>query len=92
MWNYTIVGKIHQMDLKVAKVNRRFKFRYLVEKDSSVWLKRKLQDAVIKELEKRSDKGYPWFGDAVEVITPTCTLTMCVPYPEEREPQMELFE
>jgi len=87
MWRCQIVGKVNKIDGSVAKVNRWFDGQaYLDHTFPSDFV---LQGLVIKELEKRKDKGFPWCGDAVNVITPSgMTHIIEIPYSWERQQRL----
>lgn len=70
-WPCRMQGSINKIDGKIARVDRIF------EGAGDV------RAAALITLAKRKDKGSPWYGDAIEVITPLGqTVIVEVPWPE----------
>lgn len=73
-WECQLIGKINTIDGKVRTVNRYF--------DGSGDVVSKAREC----LAKRKDKGAPWYGDAVMVITPLSQRVIVdIPWPGEED-------
>lgn len=61
---YRVIGKIHTMDGKKHVVTRRFTsiFATYHTRESEI-----ISDA-LHALERRKDKGAPWYGDAITIV------------------------